>query len=165
MIDGLARELGRLLVTGGVPRRGYNRRPLPAVAAAAVLTLVCCEVGYVTATQTRGGSNATSTVALWLTAAVLAGPPLDVAGARSSDRRPRRTVGFAVIGGVLIGAGIYGWTTVAATTDWRYWAIELVIGVGVVAAAVRSRRARDALAVLVTAGLTATIVFSVACTV
>ena len=140
----------------------YNRRLLAAVAAA-VLTLVCCEVGYVITTVMRNGSAATSTVVFWLTASLLAGPPLGVAGAWSSGRGLRRQIGFGVIGGVLIGEGAYGWTTISDTTDWRYWALELLVGVGfVVALAARSRRVRDALVVVTIAALTAAIVFSVA---
>ena len=54
------------------------------VVVAAMLTLACCEVGYVIATEIRGGSNSTATVVFWLTAALLAGPPLGVAGAWAS---------------------------------------------------------------------------------
>jgi F0F1-type ATP synthase assembly protein I len=140
----------------------YNRR-LPAAVVAAVLTLACCELGYVIATEIRGGSTATSTVAFWLTAAVFAGPPLGVAGAWASGRGLRRDVGFAVIAGVLIGEGIYGWTTIADTTDWRYWAVETLIGVGLaVALAARSRRVSNALAIIATAAVTAVVVFSAA---
>ena len=140
----------------------YNRRLLPAVVAA-VLVLACCEFGYVIANRIRDVPSATSTVVFWLTAAVLAGPPLGVAAAWSTRRDLRRQLGFGVVGGVLIGEGWYGWTTVADTTDWRYWAVELVISVAiVVAVAWRSRRALDATVVVATAALTALVVFSTA---
>ena len=117
----------------------YNRRVAPAVVAA-MLTLACCELGYMFATGLRGGTNATSTVMFWLTAAVLAGHPLGVAGAWSTDTGLRRGVGWSVLGGVLLGEGLYGWTTVADSTDWRYWMVELVIGAMVISfAAARFR--------------------------
>ena len=141
---------------------GYNRQVLPAVAAATV-TLACCELGYVFATEIRGGANATSTVEFWLTAAMLAGPPLGVAAAWSTRRGLFRWVGLAVIGGVLIGEGIYGWTTVADTTDWRYWAVEVLLGVIVLSTvAVRSRQLVHAGAAIGTAALTALVVFATA---
>lgn len=140
----------------------YGRRVVPAVAAATV-TLACSEVGYALATEVRGGSNATSTVVFWLTAAVLAGPPLGIAAAWSRRRGALRCVGFGVIAGVLVGEGIYGWTTVADTTDWRYWAVELIVGVGI--AGVIAVRSRQLVGVAVVAGstaMTAIVVFTTA---
>ena len=137
-----------------------NRPVLPAMVAA-MLTLACCELGYALANEFRGGSNSTSTVTFWLAAAVLAGPPIGIAAAWSTRRGPHRSVGFAVIGGVLVGEGLYGWTTVAATTDWRYWAVESLIGMIVVSVgAARSRSPRHVLAAVATGTLTATVVFS-----
>ena len=63
----------------------FDRRVWRAVLAAS-LTLACCEIGYAIVTELKGGSNATSTVVFWLTAAVLAGPPLGVAAAWSAGR-------------------------------------------------------------------------------
>jgi Family of unknown function (DUF6518) len=138
----------------------YNRRVAPAVVAA-MLTLACCELGYMFATELRGGTNATSTVMFWLTAAVLAGPPLGVAGAWSTDTGLRRGVGWSVLGGVLLGEGLYGWATVADTTDWRYWMVELVIGAVVISfAAARTRWPLHGTLTLATGALTATVVFA-----
>jgi hypothetical protein len=135
-------------------------RVWPAVAAA-TLTLACSEVGYAIATEVRGGSNATSTIVFWLTAAVLAGPPLGLAGAWSTGEGVRRWVGFAVVSGVLVGEGAYGWAKISDTTDWRYWAVELLIGLGIVAAiAVRSRRLDHAAAAAGVAASTAVVVFA-----
>lgn len=94
-----------------------NARSVPVGTVAAVVTLVCCELGYAIATGIRGGANATSTVVFWLTAAMLAGPPLGAAGGWSAGTGLCRSVGFALIGGVLIGEGLYGWTTIADTAD------------------------------------------------
>lgn len=80
-----------------------TRRPGLA-AVMAMLVLDACEVGNAIATELRGDSNATSTVAFWLTAAVLAGPPLGVAGAwtRQSGWWFGASTGPAVLAGVLI---------------------------------------------------------------
>jgi len=143
----------------------YNRR-LSTSVIAAMLTLACCELGYALATELRGGTNAKSTVVFWLTAAVLAGPPLGVAGAWSTGSGLRRGVGLSVLGGVLLGEGVYGWSTIAATTDWRYWAVELVIGALVVAyAAARSEWPLQATLTFATGLLTAAVVFAFARTV
>lgn len=107
----------------------------PAIAALwAMLVLGACEVGYVIATQVRGGSNATSTVVFWLTAAVLAGPPLGVAGAWTRQGRWwfGASAGPAVLAGVLIGEPIYALSTIADTTTPAYWWCELIVGVGIV---------------------------------
>lgn len=139
----------------------YVRRVLPAIAAA-VVTLACSEIGYVIATEIRGGSSSTRTIVFWLTASLLAGPPLGVAGAWARRGGLLGGIGFAVIAGVLIGEGWYGWTTVADTTDWRYWAVELSLGVAaVVALAVRARRRpAEVAAVLGMAGAAAVVVFA-----
>lgn len=139
----------------------YNQRLVRAVVAA-MLTLASCELGYVLATDFRGGSNSSSTIAFWMVAAVLAGPPLGVAGSWATKGGLRRSLGFAVIGGVLIGEGVYGWTTVADTTDWRYWAVETAIGAAIVVVfAMRSRWPRHTLVTVAAAAATALVVFAV----
>jgi hypothetical protein len=133
---------------------------MPAVVAA-TLTLACCELSYVLATEVRGGTSAASTVVFWLTAAVLAGPPLGVAGAWSTETGPRRGVGLSALGGVLLGEGLYGWSTIANTTDWRYWAVEVATGVVVIAiAAAHTRRPVPATLCVATGALTAAVVFA-----
>ena len=99
----------------------------------AAVVLAACEFGYAIATEIRGGSNATSTVAFWLTAAVIAGPPLDVGGAwtRRMDWFGAST-GPSVLAGVLIGEPIYALSTIADTTTPAYWLAELAVGVTVV---------------------------------
>ena len=118
----------------------------------AVLVLASCEVGYASATEIRGGSNATSTVMFWLTAAVLAGPPLGVAAAWT--RRGRwsfgASAGPAVLAGVLIGEPTYALSTIADTTTPAYWVGELLVGIAVVVLAcvrIIRRDLRPALAV------------------
>jgi hypothetical protein len=160
-VGSLANSAGSWSVVAFLVAR-YARR-IPVAVAAAMVALAACELGYAMATELRGGSNATSTVVFWLMAAVLAGPPLGVAGGWSTGTGLRRSVGFAVIGGVLIGEGLYGWTTVADTTDWRYWATELILGFALVALVVATgRQVRHALATVVTSALVAGVVFGAA---
>jgi Family of unknown function (DUF6518) len=155
----LANSAGPWSVTAFLVAR-YNRRLAPAVVAA-MLTLACCELGYVLATELRGGTNARSTVVLWLTAAVLAGPPLGVAGAWSTEAGLRHGVGLSVVGGILLGEGLYGWSTIADTTDWRYWMIEVVIGALVILfVAARSQWPLHATLTIATGVLTAGVVFA-----
>jgi len=138
----------------------YNAR-VPWAVVAAMLTLSCCELGYALATSVRGGSNSNSTIAFWLAAAVLAGPPLGLAGAWATRHDLRGGLGYGALGGVLIGEGVYGWTTVADTTDWRYWAVELVIGVAIVVLlAMRRGWPRATTAVVAVAALAAAVVFA-----
>lgn len=132
-------------------------------AVVAALCLACCEIGYAAATNVRGGSNATSTMVFWLAAAVLAGPPLGVAGAWSNRTGTLRGIGFGVLAGVLIGEGLYGWATVADTTDWRYWMLETVAGAGLaVWAALQPRTRAGALLTATAAVSTALVVFGAA---
>lgn len=140
----------------------YNRK-VPRATMAAVLTLASCEFGYVLATDVRGGSNSSSTIVFWLVAAVLAGPPLGLAGAWSTHGGLRGGVGVAALGGVLIGEGLYGWTTLADTTDRRYWAVEMLVGVAIVVLfALRSHWPRHTSAIVGTAAATALVVFAAA---
>ena len=86
---------------------------------------------------------------------MLAGPPLGVAAAWSSRLVELRSIAIAVIAGVLLGEGVYGWTTASETTDWRYWATEMVVGVGVVTAVVSGRRFAHVVAAIGAATVTA----------
>jgi uncharacterized protein DUF6518 len=126
------------LVAFLVARRSQN---VGVGAVVAAVTLAMCELGYVLATEIRGGSNATSTVVFWIAAAVVAGPPLGVAATWSRQSHPvRRGAGFGVMSGVLLGEGVYGLARISDTTDWRYWAAEIVVAVGIVGLVVlRSR--------------------------
>jgi len=135
----------------------------------AMLVLGACEVGYAIATELRGDSNATSTVAFWLTAAVLAGPPLGVAGAwtRQSDWWFGASTGPAVLAGVLIGEPIYALSTFADTTTPAYWWCELLVGIVVVilaCARILRRNHRPALAIPLCLGTTALVAAVVAVT-
>lgn len=147
-LGSLANSAGPWSLAAFVVGRAVRPSRLAVAVPAAMLTLACCEFGYALATIVRGGSNSTATIVFWLTAAVLAGPPLGLAATWS--RTPigegdwRRGAGIGAVAGVLVGEGVYGWTTVADTTDWRYWAVETALGaaiaVAVVMWALRHRR-------------------------
>ena len=112
------------------------RRPVAAVFVA-TLVLICCELGYAVTTIVRGASNGTSTVVLWLLAALLAGPPLGLAAAwgRSTGGVSRRAIGRAVLPGVLVGEAIWGLAMVADTTSPAYWSVELLVGLAAIVTA------------------------------
>ena len=123
-----------------------------------------CELGYVLATEVRGGSNATSTVAFWIAAAILAGPPLGVAALWSRAFDPlRRGAGFGVISGVLFGEGMYGLAKIGDTTDWRYWSAEIAVAAGIVVwVALRNRSARVIGSCVAVAGAAAVVFYAAA---
>jgi hypothetical protein len=133
-------------------------------AASAAATLAMCEVGYVIANDIRGVPSANSTVVFWLMAAVLAGPPLGVAGVWSRHAAPlRAAAGFGVICGVLIGEGSYGLARLTGSTDSRYWLGEIAIGVVILGVVLsRTRRVHAALAGSGVAAACAGVVFAAA---
>ena len=77
--------------------------------------------------------SATSTVVFWITAALLAGPPLGIAAAwtRSSSQW-RIGAGYGVVAGVLIGEAVYGLTQIRDTTEPVYWVLAASCGVAVI---------------------------------
>ncbi len=140
-----------------------RRRLLVSGATAAAVTLWCCELGYALATIVRGGSNATSTVLFWLAAGLLAGPALGVAAVWSRRGGVLSAIGFAVLAGVFVGEAAYGWSSVADTTDWRYWAVELVVGLALaVYAGARELSARHVAAAAGTTTIVAAVVLAAA---
>lgn len=157
----LVNSAGPWSLVAFVVARLQGRRVAWAIATA-VVVLIMAEVGYVLANELRGYSSASSTVRFWLVAGVLAGPPLGVAASWSTRRGPWRPMGWTVIGGVLLGEGVYGWARLADPTDWRYWAVEVVIGAAVVVgSAINARRSRVAWAAVALGAVTALVVFAV----
>ncbi|WP_210507771.1 DUF6518 family protein [Naasia sp. SYSU D00057] len=80
----------------------------------------------------------------WLVVGLVAGPVVGVAAAllRQADRR-RVAVGIGVLAGILVGEGVYGLTTVAATTGPSGWIVLMALAVAAFAA-VALRRLRSA---------------------
>lgn len=114
----------------------------------AAITLAMCELGYVLANNIRDVPSSRSTIVFWLTAALLAGPPLGVAGVWSRhESKVRAAVGWGVISGVLIGEGTYGLARLTNTTNSTYWLVELVLGVALLTVVlIRLRSVHAALA-------------------
>ena len=114
-----------------------------------------------TASSTRAVTRPVCRSLFWLVAAIVAGPPIGVAGSWSRKSGWRCGIGLAVLGGVLLGEGVYGWSTVSDTTVWRYWALEATVGAFViVGAAVRTRRPVDATLSLVAGSATAAVLLA-----
>lgn len=165
-VGSLANSAGPWSLAAFLVARSLGSHRLWLAVTTAVVTLAFSEIGYAAATVARGDSNSTSTIVFWLTAAVLAGPPLGLAASWSTRNGWRWAAGFGAIAGVLIGEGIYGWATLSDTTDWRYWATETAIGVvmalSVATVAWRRSGFLDALVAGAAAGATAGVVFVVA---
>lgn len=158
-VSSLANSAGTWsLVAFLVARRAPNAMVGALVAA---VTLAMCEFGYVLATAVRGGSNSTSTMAFWIVAAALAGPPLGVAALWSRGCHPlRHGAGFGVISGVLFGEGIYGLVKISDTTDWRYWSAEIAVAAGIVGlVALRNRSVSVIGSCIAMAGAAAAVVY------
>ncbi|MFT2694216.1 DUF6518 family protein [Clavibacter zhangzhiyongii] len=111
--------------------------------------------GYAVVSTLRGFPDAYGPGDLYFVIATLAGPVLGLAGlAWAAGSGALRAGGTAVVAAVMVGDGIWGLLRVVATTGWLYWALSIVIGVGILAWAVVGRldRGRDrVLAVALTA--------------
>ena len=97
------------------------------------LALAGMLAGYFVATELRGFPTGRSLVLFWGVAAIVVGPVLGVGAAwvRGTERR-RVAAGAAAIAGILVGEGAYGLTIVAGTTSPVYWALQVVLGLGIV---------------------------------
>ena len=137
-----------------------SRRPALAALLASI-TLATCELGYVIASELRDIPSATSTVVFWITAALLAGPPLGIAAAwtRSSSQW-RIGAGYGVVAGVLIGEAVYGLTQIRDTTEPVYWVLEALCGVAVIVfVAVRHPHLSSVASTLAVASAAAVVVY------
>ena len=136
-------------------------RRLPAAIGAAMVTMVCSELGYVVVGRLRDISSSSSTVAFWTVAAVIAGVPIGVAARWSrSTLAWRACAGAGVVAGVLLGEGIYGLDRLRETTSAGYWQLEVAAGMVLVAVVGGRRRSPLAIAALLgSAVATATVVY------
>jgi Family of unknown function (DUF6518) len=136
-------------------------RRASAAAACGALALVSLLAGYVLAARLEDHPSSRSLLLFWGLAAVLVGPLLGLGAAWLRARVPVRSgLGAGGLAGVLVGEGVYGLTTVAATTSAAYWAGEAVLGALLLALALGLlTSARDRLvAVAVTALVAAALV-------
>ena len=109
-------------------------------------------LGYTIVSDLRGHPFDPS---FWLLVGLVAGPVVGFTAAllRQADRR-LVAVGLGVLAGILVGEGIYGLTTVAATTGSAGWIALLAIAVAAFAA-VAVRRLRSTWPIALAAGITA----------
>jgi hypothetical protein len=115
---------------------GSRTRSLPWAAAAGVATLLATLAGYYVLYTLAGTPKSLFYVALWVGVALIAGPLFGVAGcAWRSDRRRRRVVGLAMLGGVLAAEGLY--LVIVLGYLWSGWSLVVA---GVVAVVVLSSR-------------------------
>ncbi|WP_445444364.1 DUF6518 family protein [Clavibacter sp. km3a] len=99
--------------------------------------------GYAVVSTLRGFPDAYGPGDLYFVIATLAGPVLGLAGlAWAAGSGALRACGTAVVAAVMVGDGVWGLLRVVATTGWLYWALSIVIGVGILAWAVVGRLAR-----------------------
>lgn len=115
-------------------------------AASGAASLGALLLGYVVGSAAQHATSATSVVAFWGLAALVAGPLLGLSAHWVRSRAPALSgLGVGVIAGVLIGEGVYGLTYIADTTYPPYWVVEAVVGVAfLVAFAIRRpRRMKD----------------------
>jgi hypothetical protein len=113
------------------PRRGA------ALGALGLLTMV---LGYVLASELRGIAAGSRLLLFWGLVSIIVGPALGVAAAwiQGSDST-RVAVAAGLIGGVLVGEGIYGLTVVASSTPTVFWTLQVAVGLLIVGGVVLGR--------------------------
>ncbi|RII97934.1 hypothetical protein DZF97_16785, partial [Clavibacter nebraskensis] len=118
-------------------------RPLLGAALGAASFVAMVEA-YGAVSLWRGHFLAEPLHSMWIPVGLVAGPVIGVAAALVRRASSRWTIaGVAVLSAVLVAEGIFGLTRVADTTSPVYWTLEIVLGVGfLAAAALRGRRAR-----------------------
>ncbi|QTX03782.1 DUF6518 family protein [Agromyces archimandritae] len=109
------------------------------------LAFVALTLGYALASTARGFPF---DPLAWSLIGVVAGPVVGLSA--FALRRPRRrAAGAAILGGILLGEGVYGLTVVSETTSPVWWWIELALGaalaLAVALAALGRRRLGDAI--------------------
>ena len=127
-------------------------------AACGALVLASLLAGYVLGADLRGFPSSRSVIAYWGLAAVLVGPVLGLAAhAVARGSRAASAAGAAVMGGVLVGEGIWGLTVIAGTTSPPYWWGQIALGVVLVAgiAVRRGWEVRNVVAAAVATGVVA----------
>jgi hypothetical protein len=93
----------------------------------------------------------------WAVVGVLAGPVIGAATVAIRGGRMPAALGGGLLGGVLIGEGVYGLTVVAATTSPVFWWASIVLGLALVVAVamLRLRDIRSTIVLVSAAAVTA----------
>ncbi|WP_435093551.1 DUF6518 family protein [Clavibacter michiganensis] len=117
-------------------------RPLLGAVLGAVSFVAMVEA-YGVVSLWRGIFFADPLSSMWIPIGLVAGPFLGVAAALVRHAsRGWAIAGVAVLSAVLLAEGVYGLTVVASSTSPVYWTLEIVLGVGFLAAvALHGRRA------------------------
>ncbi|MEO5709068.1 MAG: DUF6518 family protein [Nocardioidaceae bacterium] len=110
-------------------------------------------VGYVLGAHLADHPSGRSLLLFWGLASIVVGPLLGIGAHWLRSGAPvRAALGVGGMAGILVGEGIYGLTTVAATTSSTYWSLEIAAGVFLLGwALVRRLSRRDGAVAVVTA--------------
>jgi hypothetical protein len=97
-------------------------------------------LGYALVSELRGYPSGSRLVLFWGAAAVVVGPAIGVAAAwvRGTDVT-RVAIAAGLVGGILIGEGVYGLVLIGDTTPIAYWAGQVLIGVVITVGVAASR--------------------------
>ena len=129
-LDPLANSAGSWCVVAAL-LASRTRRPGLAVAIG-VLTLWSLLGGYLLATELRGLAMSQTFLLFWAACGAVGGPVVGLAGSwLRHDRAWRPALAVAALAGLLLGEAVYGLTVVVETTGVTYWALEAVVGLGV----------------------------------
>lgn len=115
----------------------WSRLKPPYAAPLAALSFVLLVLGYAVMSGWRGTPYSPN---MWVMVGLVVGPCVGVATAWLRESHLRLACGVGVISGILIGEGIYGLTTVQATTGLTYWILITVAGFGLIPLALLKRR-------------------------
>lgn len=100
-----------------------------AAALSGTLTLAGHEVGYIAVAAMRDLPSASTTVAFWLTAAVIIGPLVGWAAYFLRVHDPQwGGVGGGLVAGIVSGEGLVSFLTVRDTTTPGYWVTQMTVG-------------------------------------
>ena len=118
------------LAAFGLAATSRNSRFAALLGASALLAMV---LGYALVSEQRGYPSGLRLVVFWGAAAVVVGPALGVAAAwvRGNDST-KVALAAGLVGGILIGEGVYGLTVIGDTTPIAYWAGQVLIGVVII---------------------------------
>jgi hypothetical protein len=97
------------------------------------LSLLGLVIGFYATAFGRGVAVSPSAVRFWLAAALLIGPIVGLAAAWVRYGTPWRVAaGAGVVGGLLVGEGVYGLHFIYYSTSSAYWAVQVLVGLGLV---------------------------------
>ena len=128
------------LAAFGLAASNRNSRFAALLGASALFAMV---LGYALVSEQRGYPSGSRLVVFWGAAAVVVGPALGVAAAWvRGNHSTQVALAAGLVGGILIGEGVYGLIVIADTTPIAYWAGQVLIGLVVIitVGALRLRR-------------------------